>query len=148
MCFYVLAYLPNSESQRHQILLAHAESIDLDSEGVVVFHNSLGTTRFFVDQTCLHSHANFSKTAHQISTELKLLIPALGQYAQSVWYSTSDIDKRKIFLVFGSKLASKFQTVSKPSSEVYGRRACMQSITNWQCRTRLCQKLHMSLQNS
>ena len=48
MCPYVLAYLQNGDSQRHRILLAHAEPTMVDSEGVVVFQISIGMTLFLL----------------------------------------------------------------------------------------------------
>ena len=60
-CVCVKAYLQNDESQRHQILLAHAEPINVDIESVTVFQSSLGTTQFLADRSRLHTIANFSR---------------------------------------------------------------------------------------
>ncbi len=60
--------------------------------------------RFLADQTCLYSRANFSGMAHRISTKIKLPIPDLGRYTQSVLFITGDVDKSKIFLTISGSL--------------------------------------------
>ena len=45
VCLFLKAYLQKDRLHLHQILLMHAVVIVVDSEGVVVFQNFLGTAQ-------------------------------------------------------------------------------------------------------
>ena len=57
-------------------------------------------TRFPADATCLCSLTNISVTVYRISTEFKLPVSCIGQYAWSMSIVAGYVERGKIFLVY------------------------------------------------
>ena len=112
VCLYVKSFLQNGESDHHQIWLAHLESVQVESEPIVVSRTSPATTRFHR----LHLRANIYATAYRISTQFKLPVPDTGRYARSVSFIAADFGKRRYVCLYPS--LEKTPTAVCPSTPV------------------------------